>query len=142
MKTILLAGGTGTMGRILQDHFVKHGWHVIVLTRQPDRHAKDSVTFLPWDGRTPGAWTRELERADVVVNLAGRSVDCRYTARNKALILNSRVDATHALGQAIERCTAPPKLWINLSSATVYRHAEDRPMDEDTGELGTDFSPQ
>lgn len=142
MKTILLAGGTGTMGRILQDHFVKHGWRVIVLTRQPDRHTKDGVTFLPWDGRNPGAWTRELEHADVVVNLAGRSVDCRYNTRNKAAILNSRVDATHALGQAIERCTTPPKLWINLSSATVYRHAEDRAMDEATGELGTDFSPQ
>lgn len=142
MKTILLAGGTGTMGRILQDHFVKHGWRVIVLTRQPDRHTKDGVTFLPWDGRNPGAWTRELEHADVVVNLAGRSVDCRYNTRNKAAILNSRVDATHALGQAIARCTTPPKLWINLSSATVYRHAEDRAMDEATGELGTDFSPQ
>jgi uncharacterized protein (TIGR01777 family) len=141
-RTILLAGGTGTMGRILQKHFAHQGWHVLVLTRHPERHAATGVTFLPWDGRTLGAWARELDRTDVVVNLAGRSVDCRYTVRNKSLILNSRVDATHALGQAIARCATPPKLWINLSSATVYRHAEDRPMDEATGELGTDFSPQ
>ena len=100
-RTILLAGGTGTMGRILQKHFAHQGWHVLVLTRQPERHADISVTFLPWDGRTIGAWARELDRTDVVVNLAGRSVDCRYTVRNKSLILNSRVDATHALGQAI-----------------------------------------
>jgi uncharacterized protein (TIGR01777 family) len=141
-RTILLAGGTGTMGRILQQHFVRQGWDVVVLTRHPQHHSAPGVTFLPWDGRTTGAWADELERTDVVVNLAGRSVDCRYTARNKALILNSRVDATQALGQAIERCATPPKLWINLSSATVYRHAEDRAMDEDTGELGNDFSPQ
>jgi uncharacterized protein (TIGR01777 family) len=78
----------------------------------------------------------------VVINLAGRSVDCRYTAKNKAIILNSRVDATRILGEAIAKSTTPPALWINMSSATVYRHAEDRPMDEFTGELGTDFSPQ
>jgi uncharacterized protein len=79
---------------------------------------------------------------DVVINLAGRSVDCRYSARNKAIILNSRVDATRVLGEAIAKSATPPKLWINMSSATVYRHAEDRPMDEFSGELGSDFSPQ
>ncbi len=141
-RTILLAGGTGTMGRILQQHFLGQGWDVIVLTRHPQRHSARGVTFLPWDGRNVGAWAERLARTDVVVNLAGRSVDCRYNARNKAAILNSRVDATHALGLAIARCTTPPSLWINLSSATVYRHAEDRAMDEDTGEPGTDFSPQ
>ena len=141
-QTILLAGGTGTMGRILQQHFVDHGWNVVVLTRHPQHHSAPGVTFLHWDGRNIEAWAERLEGAEVVVNLAGRSVDCRYNARNKAAILNSRVDATHVLGLAIARCATPPKLWINLSSATVYRHAEDRPMDEATGELGTDFSPE
>jgi uncharacterized protein (TIGR01777 family) len=141
-RTILLAGGTGTMGRILQQHFAGHGWDVVVLTRHPRRHSAAGITFLPWDGRNIGAGAERLEGAEVVVNLAGRSVDCRYNARNKAAILNSRVDATNALGLAIARCTTPPKLWVNLSSATVYRHAEDRAMDEATGELGTDFSPQ
>lgn len=141
-RTILMAGGTGTMGRILQKHFVGCGWNVLVLSRHPERHAAKGITFLAWDGRTLGTWAEQLEHTDVVVNLAGRSVDCRYNERNKAEILNSRVEATHALGLAIARCDTPPPLWINLSSATVYRHAEDRPMDEDTGELGTDFSPQ
>lgn len=141
-KKIILAGGTGTMGLILQGHFAEQGDEVVVLTRRPGlkQHAKARVAA--WDGRTLGAWANELDDADVLINLAGRSVDCRYTAANKALILNSRVDATRVLHEAVAACTNPPALWINLSSATVYRHAEDRPMDEATGELGTDFSPQ
>lgn len=143
MKTkIILAGGTGTMGRILQDHFAARGHEVVVLTRRPAMQQHPKVRMVLWDGRTTGTWAAELEGAAVAINLAGRSVDCRYNQRNKDLILNSRVDATRVLGEAIARCAAPPPLWINLSSATVYRHAEDRPMDEATGELGTDFSPQ
>ena len=130
------------MGLILQQHFAERGHEVIVLTRRPDVKQHPKARMLHWDGRTPGPWTAELEHSDVVVNLAGRSVDCRYTAENKALILNSRTDATRVLGEAIAACAQPPKLWINLSSATVYRHAEDRSMDEFNGELGKDFSPQ
>ena len=139
-QTIILAGGTGTMGRILQDHFVKKGYRVVVLTRDPARHQRSGVTFLPWDGRNIGTWAQELEGATAAINLAGRSVDCRYNARNRALILNSRVDATNVLGTSIARCIVPPKLWINLSTATIYRHAEDRPMDEPTGDIGSGFS--
>ncbi len=129
------------MGVILQQHFVERGDEVIVLTR--GRHGTlPSVRQVNWDGRTEGPWTKELDGADVVINLAGRSVDCRYTAKNKALILNSRVLATRALGNALSKCAKPPALWINMSSATVYRHAEDRAMDEQTGESGNDFSPQ
>ncbi|MCC7501822.1 MAG: TIGR01777 family oxidoreductase [Flavobacteriales bacterium] len=140
MNTIILAGGTGTMGLILQDHFIQQGFRVVVLTRDPARHKRTGVTFLPWDGRTIGDWAAELEGVTAVINLAGRSVDCRYNIRNKALILSSRVDATHALGLATARCMVPPKLWINLSTATIYRHAEDRAMDEATGEIGSGFS--
>lgn len=150
---VILAGGTGTMGLILQQHFAERGDEVVVLTRRPPLTPPNGedlrilkqhpqARMIPWNGKTPGAWAAELENADVVVNLAGRSVDCRYTAENKVLILNSRTDATRVLGEAIAACAHPPKLWINLSSATVYRHAEDRPMDEFTGELGSDFSPQ
>jgi uncharacterized protein (TIGR01777 family) len=139
---IILAGGTGTMGLILQQHFAERGDEVVVLTRRPDLKQHPKARMVCWDGRTSGAWDAELNGADVLINLAGRSVDCRYTTANKALILNSRVDATRVLGEAIAVCGHPPKLWINLSSATVYRHAEDRPMDEFTGELGSDFSPQ
>ncbi len=143
MKTkVILAGGTGTMGCILQNHFIGQGYDVVVLTRRAEVHQNPKARMVRWDGRTTGAWSAELEKADVLINLAGRSVDCRYTQRNKDLILNSRVDATRVLGEAIARCAKAPALWINLSSATVYRHAEDRPMDEGTGELGSDFSPR
>jgi len=142
MMKIILAGGTGTMGLILQQHFADRGDEVVVLTRRPGLKQHPKARMVRWDGRTSGTWATEVDGADVLINLAGRSVDCRYTPKNKALILNSRVDATHVLGEAVMACARPPKLWINLSSATVYRHAEDRPMDELTGELGTDFSPQ
>jgi uncharacterized protein (TIGR01777 family) len=140
MNTIILAGGTGTMGRILQEHFVRQGNRVVVLTRDPGHHHRPGVAFLPWDGRTLGPWASELEGARAVINLAGRSVDSRYTARNRALILRSRVDATRVLGEAVRQCTVPPALWINMSTATIYRHAEDRAMDEATGEIGSGFS--
>ncbi len=139
---IILAGGTGTMGLILQQHFAERGDEVVVLTRRPALKQHPKVRMVHWDGRTSGAWSTELIGADVLINLAGRSVDCRYTVKNKALILNSRVDATRVLGEAVVACARPSMVWINLSSATVYRHAEDRPMDEITGELGSDFSPQ
>ncbi|HEX2617042.1 MAG TPA: TIGR01777 family oxidoreductase [Flavobacteriales bacterium] len=137
---IILAGGTGTMGRILQDHFGTQGADVVVLTRGTDRAIGDRLRYRHWDGRTSGGWADELEGATAVINLAGRSVDCRYTARNKAQIRSSRVDATNVLGEAIARCTVPPPVWINLSTATIYRHAEDRPMDQLTGEIGSGFS--
>lgn len=140
-KKIILAGGTGTIGLILQQHFAERGDEVVVLTRKPERKQHPQARLIGWDGRSIGDWSKEFDGADAVINLAGRSVDCRYTDRNKALILHSRVDATHTLGEAIKTCNNPPRLWINMSSATVYRHAEDRPMDEATGELGSGFSP-
>src|ERR1044071_104412 len=135
-KKIVLAGGTGTMGMILQTHFAEQGYEVGVVTRRPALQQHPKARMVHWDGRTIGPWAIELEGATAVINLAGRSVDCRYTQRNKDLILNSRIDATRVLGEAIDRSKQAPSVWINLSSATVYRHAEDRAMDEDTGELG------
>ncbi|HRD53796.1 MAG TPA: TIGR01777 family oxidoreductase [Flavobacteriales bacterium] len=139
---IVLAGGTGTIGLILQEHFAMRGDEVIVLTRRPGLKQHPAARMMLWDGRSRGDWWRELDGADALINLAGRSVDCRYTPENKAAILNSRLESTHALGEAMLAIASPPPVWINLSSATVYRHAEDRPMDEETGELGDDFSPQ
>jgi len=92
--------------------------------------------MLTWDGRETGDWTKELEGADAVINLAGRNVNCRYTEANRREILESRIRTTQLIGQAIAQATHPPALWINASTATIYRHALDRPMDEATGELG------
>jgi uncharacterized protein (TIGR01777 family) len=100
------------------------------------------VTYLQWDGRTTGAWVQALEGADLLVNLAGKSVNCRYNEANKAAIFASREESTMVLGEALKSLQRPPSLWINAGSATIYRHAEDRPMDELTGEFHNDFSVQ
>ncbi len=85
-------------------------------------------------------WEKELENADVLINLTGKSVDCRYTEANKKEILLSRIKSTKILNKAVLQCTHPPKHWLNSSTATIYRHSLDQQMDEYTGEIGNDFS--
>ena len=133
-RRIILAGASGFLGQILREHFVKQGREVIVLTRSPGE-AKGGGRECFWDGRTLGEWAREMDGADVLVNLAGRSVNCRYHARNRRLVLDSRVDSTRILGQAVAQCAQPPRLWLNSSTATIYKHSLDRPMDE-SGDIG------
>jgi uncharacterized protein (TIGR01777 family) len=130
---IVIPGGTGQVGGILARHFQAHGHTVIVLSRNPQPALWRTVH---WDGVTPGDWTSHLEQADVCINLAGRSVNCRYHAANRRAIYDSRVRSTLLLNQVIATLKDPPPLWINASTATIYRHALDRPMDESTGELG------
>jgi uncharacterized protein (TIGR01777 family) len=91
---------------------------------------------LAWDGENLGSWVEALEDADVLINLSGRSVDCRYNARNREAILQSRVRSTAVLGRAIQHMSRPPRLWLNASTATIYRHTYDRAMGEATGEIG------
>jgi uncharacterized protein (TIGR01777 family) len=93
---------------------------------------------VPWDGRTVGDWARELDGADAVINLAGRSVSCRYTAENLAAMMSSRVDSTRAVGLAIEQAARPPRVWLQMSTATIYAHRFDAPNDEATGQIGGD----
>ena len=130
---VVIPGGSGPLGRILARHFRSQGHEVVVLARSgmiaPGR-------VVSWDGVSIDDWAAELEGADVVINLAGRSVNCRYTARNRREILESRVTTTRLLGEAIRGVLDPPRLWINASTATIYRHALDRAMDEATGEIG------
>jgi uncharacterized protein len=133
-QRIVLAGGSGFLGRVLSEHFIDRGFDVIVLSRSPGPAAR-GVRQVTWDGRTAGAWVAELDGTLAVINLAGRSVDCRYHERNRRLILESRIESTRALGEAIARCARPPRVWLNSSTATIYRHALDRPMDEATGEI-------
>lgn len=130
---IVLPGGSGQVGQMLAGHLQRQGHHVTVLTRSPFSAPWETVH---WDGATEGAWTETLEGADVCINLAGRSLNCRCTAENCAEIYNSRIGTTRLLNRVIASLASPPSLWLNASTATIYRHALDRPMDETTGELG------
>jgi uncharacterized protein (TIGR01777 family) len=127
---IVIPGGTGQVGQLLARHFHAHGHVVIVLSRTA--HSAP-WRVVPWDGLTLGSWVAELEQADVCINLAGRSVNCRYTPANRRSIYDSRVLSTRILGEAIASLNQPPAVWLNASTATIYRHSLDRPMDEATG---------
>jgi uncharacterized protein len=130
---IVLPGGSGQLGSLLARAFGQDGHEVVVLSRDPRPSPWRTVA---WDGRTLGAWAEELEGADVVVNLAGRSVNCRYTAANRRAILDSRVESTRVLGEAMARAERPPRVWLQSSTATIYAHRYDAPNDEETGILG------
>jgi len=130
---IVIPGGSGQVGHILARHFHAEGHDVTVLSRTPGDCPWRS---LPWDGISAGDWIDALEGSDVCINLAGRSVNCRYSKANRAAILNSRVDSTRLLGKVIASLGRPPAVWLNASTATIYRHEHERPNDELTGILG------
>ena len=139
MKKIVIAAGTGFLGNVLVSHFKNKAREIIVLTRGNAR-TNENIRYVHWDAKTMTGWESELEGVDVLINLAGKSVDCRYNERNKNEILASRVDSTVILNKAVLHCTIPPKHWLNSSTATIYRHSVDKQMDEETGEIGFDFS--
>ena len=130
---IVIPGGSGQVGHILARHLISQGHIVTVLSRYPQPAPWRTVG---WNAGTPGPWVNDLEGADVCINLTGRSVDCRYTPENRRLIHDSRTDSTRLLNQVISSLRNPPRLWLNAATATIYRHALDRPMDERTGEFG------
>lgn len=130
---IVIPGGSGQVGRLLSRHFHAEGHAVTVLSR---RVFPAPWSVVAWDGRTAGPWTETLEGCDVCINLAGRSVNCRYTPERRREIYESRIESTRVLGEAMAKMREPPRLWLNASTATIYRHALDRAMDEATGELG------
>jgi uncharacterized protein (TIGR01777 family) len=130
---IVIPGGSGHVGTLLANHFHSAGHTVTVLSRGGRSSPWRTVV---WDGKETGQWVDEIDGADAVINLSGRSVDCRYTARNRREILDSRVDSTRVLGKVIGSVDRSPRLWINASTATIYRHTFDRPMDDITGEIG------
>jgi uncharacterized protein len=121
------------VGHLLARYFHAEGHEVTVLSRHP-KPAPWRVVY--WDGVTPGEWAAGLERSDVCINLAGRSVNCRYTAANRRSIRDSRIRSTRLLHEAIASLRHPPRLWVNASTATIYRHSLDRAMSESDGELG------
>jgi uncharacterized protein len=137
---IVIPGGEGHLGRLLSQRFSSQGHAVTTLTRNPRADLSSLWKKVHWDGKTLGSWTEALEGADVLINLSGRSVNCRYNAKNREEILRSRVDSTTILGKALESLRRPPRVWLNASTATIYRHTHDHAMDEFTGELGGDES--
>jgi len=134
-RRLVIAGGSGFIGRLLGKSLVEGDFEVVVLTRSPDA-AATPIHKVQWDGCTLGDWAGEIEGADALVNLAGRSVNCRYNERNRREILESRIQSTRVLGEAISRSRHPPRVWLNASTATIYKHIFDREMDEATGEIG------
>ncbi|GAA0430694.1 TIGR01777 family oxidoreductase [Lentibacillus halophilus] len=130
MKKVILAGGTGFIGNYFKEQFMERGYDVHIISRHP--------SYISWNDES--AIIDVLEGAELLVNLAGKSVNCRYNEKNKNDIMNSRLETTSILGEAILSCDNPPNVWMNSSTATIYRHAEDRPMTEENGEIGTGFS--
>ncbi len=131
----VIAGGSGQVGTMLARSYHARGDEVVVLSRKP---TPAPWRLEPWDAQTLGAWTSELENADVVINLAGRSVDCRYNDSNRTLMKESRVLSTRIIGEAIAACAKPPRVWLQSSTATIYAHRYDAPNDEANGILGGD----
>lgn len=145
-KKIIFAGGTGFLGQGLIKYFGKDN-EIIVLSRLSGNDQKNlyseelisakdgfNVRYVKWDGETnENNWAKEVNGADLVVNLAGRSVNCRYHRRQRQEIFDSRIRSTKAIGRAIREANEPPTLWINAASSTIYKHTLDRPNDEATG---------
>lgn len=131
---VVLPGGSGQVGTLLARHLTAQGHDAVVLSRSPD--AALPWRQAAWDGRTLGPWTAEIDGADAVVGLAGRSVDCRYTPANRRAILESRLDSTRVVGEAIAQAERPPPVWLQMSTATIYAHRVDAPNDEAMGLLG------
>ncbi|MCM0668762.1 TIGR01777 family oxidoreductase [Flavobacterium tyrosinilyticum] len=139
MSKLIISAGTGFLGQILVDHFKNKFEEIVILTRGKSQTI-DGIKYVNWNARTFSGWEKELENATVLINLAGKSVDCRYTKENKKEILLSRIESTKILNKAVLNCTNPPKHWLNSSTSTIYRFSLDKQMDEVDGEIGNDFS--
>ena len=129
---VIVAGGSGLLGGLLAHAFRSRGDEVVVLSRT--RSGEHGI--VEWDARTLGAWGSEIDGSDVVINLAGRSVNCRYSAANRKLMMDSRVESTRAIGLAIAESRSPPAVWLQMSTATIYAHRFDAPNDEANGLIG------
>ncbi|MBS7255357.1 TIGR01777 family oxidoreductase [Flavobacterium branchiicola] len=139
MTKLIIAAGTGFLGQVLVNHFKNKFDEIVILTRGKSKTI-DGINYVNWNAKTFSGWEKELENATVLINLVGKSVDCRYTKENKKEILWSRIDSTKILNKAVLKCVNPPKHWLNSSTATIYRFSLDKQMDEVDGEIGNDFS--
>ncbi|TDW47027.1 hypothetical protein EV144_10543 [Flavobacterium sp. 270] len=139
MKKLIIAAGTGFLGQVLVDHFKDKFDKIVILTRGKSKIV-NGIKYVNWNAKSFSGWEKELENAAVLINLAGKSVDCRYTRENKREILLSRIESTKILNKAILACKNPPKHFLNSSTSTIYRFSLDKEMDEENGEIGNDFS--
>lgn len=139
MKKIVIAGGTGFLGKALINFYKPKVDEIIVFSRKKNYKA-GTINYVQWNAKTIDKWYLHLNNADVLINLTGRSVDCRYSQKNKDLIRYSRIDSTHVLGMAMQKVDNPPKIWLNSSTATIYKHSLDVPMSEENGIIGKGFS--
>lgn len=153
-KTIILAGGSGFIGQAITNYFGEEN-KIVILGRQLQQQqtnthgehnisnkAAKNIQYLKWDAKNPGEWMNAFSNADIVINLTGKSVNCRYTEKNKKEIFDSRTDSTKAIGIAIQQAIKPPALWINAASATIYPYTTDQPRDESFTDFANDFSVQ
>lgn len=142
MKKIVITAANGFLGESLIQFLLKRHAEIdiVAVVRKLPKTPALNVTYALWDGEHMGKWASHLDGADVLINFAGKSVDCRYNEKNKAAIFNSRLKSTWLLGQAIRACKHPPKQWINSASATIYEHSLTQPNDEKTGKIGHGFS--
>ena len=120
MKKIILAGGSGNLGELLIQTFTKKDMHCVVLSRQEKSSTNPSVSYVYWDGEHLGDWVEQLEDADVLINLSGKSIQCRFNEKNKKILESSRVVPTKLLGKALKTLNHPPRLWINLSGVSIF----------------------
>ena len=135
---IIIAGGTGQVGTVLARKFHADAHEVVILSRKP---AEADWRIVTWDARNLGDWKSEIDGADVVINLAGRSVNCRYNDENRRQIMDSRVNSTKVIGEAISNAKNPPKVWLQSSTATIYAHRFDAANDDITGVIA-EIQPQ
>lgn len=142
MKKIVITAANGFLGEVLAHYFVEQypTIEIITLTRKPHTINLSQVKNVLWDGKTLNSWQHSLENADALINLAGKSVNCRYNEANKTAIFASRLESTAILGKAITECKRPPKVWLNAASATIYAHSEIKGNTETNGIIGSGFS--
>ncbi|TJZ61093.1 TIGR01777 family protein [Sphingobacterium olei] len=138
MAKIILAGGSGNLGQLLADLFLRNGDKVSILTRSARQSSVLGLDYIQWNGTTPGNWAMALEGADVLINLSGESINTRFTPENRKRLEDSRFLPTAALGEAIEHSEDPPKLWINISGISIFGGVQGI-QDEDSQHYGHDF---
>lgn len=138
MKRLIVAGGSGSIGQRLIAHLSNSFEEVVILSRSTSR-TNGRIRTRQWDAKHSGDWVEELEGADVLVNLTGKSIQTRFTPSEQMVLRSSRVDSTRAIGEAIKGCTTPPSLWLNASGAAIYPSDPDTTFDEDSKDYGTGF---